>query len=106
MASGRARGAALRGCGRGTSGARRCCQRGASPLAVAAAARASCAPGRRALTCPTPPPPHPPAPSPPRARPQAFKAYAKLRVERMNARMVGIRAKRAKEAEAAEKENA
>jgi hypothetical protein len=42
----------------------------------------------------------------PLLRPQAFKAYTKLRVERMNARMVGIRAKRAKEAEAAEKENA
>ncbi|KAI8471271.1 MAG: 60S ribosomal protein L13 [Monoraphidium minutum] len=35
-----------------------------------------------------------------------FRAYNKLRVERLNARMVGVRAKRAKEAEAAEKENA
>ncbi|KIZ03881.1 putative 60S ribosomal protein L13 [Monoraphidium neglectum] len=35
-----------------------------------------------------------------------FKAYTKLRIERMNARLVGVRAKRAKEAEAAEKENA
>ncbi|GBF98769.1 60S ribosomal protein L13-like [Raphidocelis subcapitata] len=34
-----------------------------------------------------------------------FAAYAKLRLERVNARMVGIRAKRAKEAEAAEKDN-
>lgn len=32
---------------------------------------------------------------------QDAKAYAKLRVERMNARMIGIRAKKAKEAEAA-----
>ncbi len=30
--------------------------------------------------------------------PQDFKAYAKLRVERMNARVVGLRAKKAKEA--------
>lgn len=37
--------------------------------------------------------------------PQDFRAYAKLRVERSNARLVGVRAKRAKEAEAAEKEN-
>ncbi len=29
---------------------------------------------------------------------QDFKAYAKLRVERMNARVVGLRAKKAKEA--------
>lgn len=36
---------------------------------------------------------------------QAAPAYAKLRVERMNQRMAGIRAKRAKEAEAAEKDN-
>ena len=36
---------------------------------------------------------------------KAFKAYATLRLERMNARMVGIRAKRAKEAAEAEKEN-
>jgi hypothetical protein len=36
--------------------------------------------------------------------PQSFSAYSKLRVERMNVRMAGIRAKRAKEAEAAEKE--
>jgi large subunit ribosomal protein L13e len=35
---------------------------------------------------------------------KAFNAYATLRLERMNARMVGIRAKRAKEAEAADKE--
>ena len=37
--------------------------------------------------------------------PQDFKAYTKLRIERMNARLIGVRAKRAKEAEAAEKEN-
>jgi hypothetical protein len=36
---------------------------------------------------------------------QAAPAYSKLRVERMNVRMAGIRAKRAKEAEAAEKDN-
>lgn len=36
---------------------------------------------------------------------QAAPAYAKLRVERMNQRMAGIRAKRAKEAEAAEKDS-
>ena len=36
--------------------------------------------------------------------PQAAPAYAKLRVERMNKRMAGIRQKRAKEAEAAEKD--
>jgi len=36
---------------------------------------------------------------------QAAPAYGKLRVERMNKRMAGIRAKRAKEAEAAEKDN-
>ena len=42
---------------------------------------------------------------PPPPRPQALKAYATLRLERMNARLVGIRAKKAKEAEAAEKEN-
>jgi hypothetical protein len=36
---------------------------------------------------------------------QSFGAYAKLRVERMNVRMAGIRAKRAKEAEAAEKDS-
>jgi hypothetical protein len=34
---------------------------------------------------------------------QAAPAYSKLRVERMNVRMAGIRAKRAKEAEAEEK---
>jgi large subunit ribosomal protein L13e len=38
-------------------------------------------------------------------RPQAFKAYTKLRIERMNQRLVGVRAKRAKEAEAAEKDS-
>jgi hypothetical protein len=37
--------------------------------------------------------------------PQSFSAYSKLRVERMNLRMAGIRAKRAKEAEAAEKDS-
>jgi hypothetical protein len=42
--------------------------------------------------------------TPPALFPQAVNAYAKLRMERMNARMVGIRAKRAKEAEAAEKD--
>jgi hypothetical protein len=36
---------------------------------------------------------------------QSFSAYSKLRVERMNLRMAGIRAKRAKEAEAAEKDS-
>lgn len=36
---------------------------------------------------------------------KAAPAYSKLRVERMNLRMAGIRAKRAKEAEAAEKDN-
>jgi large subunit ribosomal protein L13e len=36
---------------------------------------------------------------------KAAPAYGKLRVERMNQRMAGIRAKRAKEAEAAEKDN-
>jgi large subunit ribosomal protein L13e len=36
---------------------------------------------------------------------KSFGAYAKLRVERMNVRMAGIRAKRAKEAEAAEKDS-
>lgn len=36
---------------------------------------------------------------------KAFSAYGKLRMERMNARMVGIRAKRAKEAAEAEKDN-
>ncbi|WIA17463.1 hypothetical protein OEZ85_014307 [Tetradesmus obliquus] len=36
---------------------------------------------------------------------KSFGAYAKLRVERMNLRMAGIRAKRAKEAEAAEKDS-
>ncbi len=33
------------------------------------------------------------------ACPQEFKAYRKLRVERMNERVVGLRAKKAKEAE-------
>jgi hypothetical protein len=36
---------------------------------------------------------------------QAAPAYAKLRVERMNKRMAGIREKRAKEAAAADKDN-
>jgi hypothetical protein len=45
-----------------------------------------------------------PLPPPPPSK-QAAPAYSKLRVERMNLRMAGIRAKRAKEAEAAEKDN-
>jgi hypothetical protein len=36
---------------------------------------------------------------------QAAPAYAKVRLERMNVRMAGIRAKRAKEAEAESKDN-
>jgi hypothetical protein len=36
--------------------------------------------------------------------PQAAPAYAKLRLERMNKRMTGVRAKRAAEAEAESKE--
>lgn len=36
---------------------------------------------------------------------QDAPAYAKLRVERMNLRMTGVRAKRAKDAEAAEKDS-
>lgn len=35
---------------------------------------------------------------------QAFNAYQKLRVERANARLVGVRAKRAAEAAAEEKD--
>lgn len=34
---------------------------------------------------------------------KAFRAYAKLRVERMNARQIGVRMKRAAEAEKEEK---
>ena len=37
---------------------------------------------------------------------KSFGAYAKLRVERANARLVGIRKKRAEEAAAAAKEKA
>lgn len=38
------------------------------------------------------------------SRAQKESAYGKLRLERMNARMVGVRAKRAAEAAAAEKD--
>lgn len=54
------------------------------------------------LLLPPPPPVHP-SPSP-NLLLQAAPAYAKLRVERMNLRMAGIRAKRAKEAEADNKD--
>ena len=41
---------------------------------------------------------------PPHLLPQKESAYGKLRVERMNKRMMGVRAKRAAEAAAAEKD--
>lgn len=44
------------------------------------------------------------APAAPRPAPQSERAYAVLRVERMNARMAGVRAKRAAEAAQAEKD--
>ena len=46
-----------------------------------------------------------PSPTLPPPLPQAESAYGTLRLERMNARMMGVRAKRAAEAAAAEKDN-